>query len=492
MRAAARLLIAAISGLALAAAFPPVGWSWLILFGAFGLIGACWKATWPVAVGVGAVGGAVFFGLLVSWMTIVGLDAWFGVVLYLTFWFVLAAIGTSITSRLTFAPLWVTCVWVGEEVLRGQIPFGGFPWGRFAFATAGVGLEYAAAIGGAALVTGMVILLASSAVWAIEQAQRRTAVFAGLFLAIVVAVSALGFFLPGPSAARSQRVAVVQGSVPEYGMGAMDTRRRVFENHLQQTLRLSRETDVQVVIWPENAADIDPTTDQRTADELTVAARAIDAPILVGAVIVDPNDPAYRLNVGIVWGPNGPGQIYAKTHPVPFGEYIPFRSQLAGYTDRFDRIPSDFAAGTRPGNLDLAGVNVGDVICFEIAYDAVVRAVVTQGAQYLAVQTNNATYGATAQPAQQLAITRLAAIEHGRWIAVAATSGVSAFVDTKGNVRQQLTDNTAGSLVQDVPLLTGLTLADRVAPFLGWIITIIGVTAVIVGLIRRRRTPDLG
>ena len=107
-----------------------------------------------------------------------------------------------------------------------------------------------------------------------------------------------------------------------------------------------------------------------------------------------------------------------KRHPVPFGEYIPFRAELTGLISRLDQIPRDFYAGHRPGNLTVGPARVGDVICFEVAYDGLVRDVVRGGAQVLVVQTNNATYNGTGQPYQQMAMSRLRAVETGRDVLV--------------------------------------------------------------------------
>lgn len=492
-----RVSLGAISGLVASAAFAPLGWSWLILLGVTGVIAACWRATLLVAALVGGVSGAVFFGLLLSWMTIIGPDAWLGLVLVCAAWWVLAAIGTAIVSRLPFAPLWVACVWIAAETLRDRVPFGGFPWGRFGFATVGTGMEYAASLGGVPILTAIVACIAACIVWVLAEPSKTTGVTLATTLIVAALMCFIGYQTLPSTSQTSSTISVVQGSVPEYGMGAMDTRRRVLDNHIAQTLKLAKSeaqnaSRSAMVIWPENASDIDPLSDADAAQAITSTATAVDAPILVGAVITNPADARYRLNVGIVWTWQGPTQLYAKTHPVPFGEYIPFRSQLANLTDRFDRIPSDFAAGERPGNLNIAGVNVGDVICFEIAYDAVVRDVVTSGAQFIAVQTNNATYGATAQPEQQLAITRLRAIEHARWIAVAATSGVTAFIDPHGTVVQQLTDNVPGFLTQDVGLHSQLTIADRIGPAVEWAISVLAMFAVVVGLVFRRKERNVG
>ena len=85
---------------------------------------------------------------------------------------------------------------------------------------------------------------------------------------------------------------------------------------------------------------------------------------------------------------------------MPFGEYIPFRSVLTRYITRLRRIPEDFAPGDKPGLLDVGGVRIGDVICFEVAYDGIVRDVTAGDPRLLVVQTNNATYGHSGQPDQ--------------------------------------------------------------------------------------------
>jgi apolipoprotein N-acyltransferase len=183
--------------------------------------------------------------------------------------------------------------------------------------------------------------------------------------------------------------------------------------------------------------------------------------------------------------------MYVKTRPVPFGEYIPFREQLAGLIGRFDRIPRDFAAGPVPGNLDVAGVPLGLVICFEIAYAGVVDAVVDGGAQLLAVQTNNATYGGTAQPAQQLAITRMRALEFGRTVVVAATSGISAVITPDGIAVADLGEDEVGWMVEEVELDAALTGASRFGHLVEAVLVALAAAGLLAGIvIAARRRPD--
>jgi apolipoprotein N-acyltransferase len=182
--------------------------------------------------------------------------------------------------------------------------------------------------------------------------------------------------------------------------------------------------------------------------------------------------------------------MYVKTHPVPFGEYIPFRDFLAQHIGRFDRIPRDFLAGTEPGNLTIGGVAVGNVICFEIAYGDVVDAVIAGGARVITVQTNNATYGGTSQPDQQLAIARMRASEFGRSVVVAATSGISAVISPDRRVTQQLDEDQVGWLVADVPLRGQHTLASSIGHATEMLLAAIGLVSALAAaawsVLRRR------
>jgi apolipoprotein N-acyltransferase len=183
--------------------------------------------------------------------------------------------------------------------------------------------------------------------------------------------------------------------------------------------------------------------------------------------------------------------MYIKTHPVPFGEYIPFRGLIASLIGRFDRVPRDYLPGTEPGNLEIGGVAVGNVICFEIAYGDVVDAVVDGGARVVTVQTNNATYGGTSQPAQQLGIERMRAIEFGRSVLVAATSGISSIIDADGQASQRLDEGQTGWLVAEVPLRGELTMASRFGHAIEIVLCLVALGAITVGAswsrVRRRR-----
>jgi apolipoprotein N-acyltransferase len=194
-----------------------------------------------------------------------------------------------------------------------------------------------------------------------------------------------------------------------------------------------------------------------------------------------------RQNIGVVWDPvDGPGQRYVKRHAVPFGEYIPLRGVLAPFIDRLDQIAQDQASGSTPGILHMAGVRVGDVICFEVAYDGLVRDVVTAGAQLVVVQTNNATYLDTGQLEQQWDISRLQAIQTGRVVAVAATNGISGFAAPDGRALAQAQPGTRALLVRRVALYEQTSLGVRLGEPLEGLLALLGLGAAVIGGVRRR------
>jgi apolipoprotein N-acyltransferase len=222
------------------------------------------------------------------------------------------------------------------------------------------------------------------------------------------------------------------------------------------------------------------------------AVAAVGVPVVVGAVLDGP-DSRHVQNAAIVWTPAGPGERYVKRHLVPFGEYLPFRSLLTRVAGRFSMIGKDFAPGTRPGVLTAAGVRFADVICFEVADDGVVRDAVNGGGRLLVVQTNNATYehrgdnGRGGETAQQLQMSRLRAVEHGRAVVVVATSGVSAVIDPAGRVEQRSGVFTPAVLVADVPLRDARTPADTLGPWPERVAAVLGALALVFAAVRRRR-----
>ena len=459
-----RLTAALVSGLALYLAFPPVD-LWWAAPPAVGLLSlACRGTTVRRGLLLGLVHGLATFLPLVEWTaTIAGPGALVALALLQAFFLALLGGALAATARTPSWPLWAAVLWVLQEALRSRLPFGGFPWGRLAFSQGDSPLTPLAALGGAPLVSLVVALTGAGLAWAVVTRRRI-----GPAVALGTVAAALGSaaLVPLPTDGNPVQVALIQGNVPRLGLDFNSQRAAVLNNHagltreLAADVRAGRAPRPDLVIWPENASDLDPFTDPGAFATIDAAVRDVGVPVLVGAVLQGPGDKVS--NAGIVWDPEtGPGQRYVKRHPVPFGEYIPLRSLVRRVTDKVDLVPRDFAAGDKVGVLDVAGVRLGDVICFEVAYDDLVRDVVTEGGRLIVVQTNNATFGRSGQSEQQLAMGRLRAVEHGRAVLVAATSGISAVIAPDGSLQQSAPVFTREVLSAKVPTRTGTTLATR-------------------------------
>ena len=496
------------AGLAMLFAFPPYGQWWLAPVGVALLAAAVHRRRLRAGFGLGALAGLTLFAPLLAWTNLhTGWVPWVLLFLlqagYVGLLGAAAAYASPLVDRFRWMwPLVTGVLWVAQEALRDRTPFGGFPWGRVAFSQGDSPLLRFAVLGGAPLVTFLVAVAGGLLVAAAWRSWRvRAAALRGGGLALgAVALVAAGLLVPlgSPSGGGDPvTVAIVQGNVPRLGLDFNAQRRQVLNNHVNATVALAGrvaagEVDQpDLVIWPENSSDVDPTLDPQAAAAISRAADTIKAPILVGAVFRGPGERQVR-NVGVVWQP-GTGidldQVYVKRHPVPFAEYVPLRGIARAVSKEVDRIRSDFVGGAVPGVLQMGPVKIGDVICFEVAYDEIVRDTVTGGAGLLVVQTNNATFD-VAEAEQQLAMVRLRAVEHGRESLMASTVGVSAFVGIDGSVSHATDFNTPAVEVSRMRPRETRTLATQLGIWPEVMLVGFAVAALVgAGFVRRSRWP---
>ncbi|WP_435873093.1 apolipoprotein N-acyltransferase [Micromonospora arborensis] len=522
LRFAAPLAVAA--GLALLVAFPPYGVWPLAPVGVAMLAAAAHRRRLRAGAGLGFLTGVALFGPLLAWTNLhTGYLPWVLLSLLQAGYLALLGAATAWVSPLADRVRWAWPVltgllWVGQEALRDRTPFGGFPWGRLAFSQDTSPLLRLAALGGAPLVTFAVALVGGllvTAVWRGWAAARRTPQDAvsrasgppgdtpvrrwapvAVPALVAVALTAGSLLVPVATAGSGATVtvAIVQGNVPRLGLDFNAQRQAVLNNHVDATIELAgrvaagQERQPDLVVWPENSSDIDPLRNPAAGARISQAADTVHAPILVGAVLLGPG-PGQVRNAGILWRPGAGAdmsQLYTKRHPVPFAEYVPLRDVARMVSKQVDLIRSDFVPGSTPGVVRAGAAVLGDVICFEVAYDDIVRDTVIGGAQLLVVQTNNATFD-VAEARQQMAMVRLRAVEHGRPALMASTVGVSGFVAPDGRVSDATGFNTREVVVRQLRLDDGRTLATR----LGWwpevTLAALAVAALVGAAVLRRR-----
>ncbi len=496
------------AGLALCVSFPPFGW-WYAAILAFALLG--WVLTRPSTTAVGGLGYGLLFGLvfylpLLPWISgLVGAVPWLALSLVEALYPAVFALLAVLVRRLPGWPLWFAGLWSTLEWLKSTVPFGGFPWGVVGFSQTESPMLPLAYIGGAPLVSFAVALFGFSVSamvleiagwWRRDAATRAAAppavVVPGLCICLVLLMTALAW----PHVRKSGvgagddppvTVAAVQGNVPRLGLEFNAQRRAVLDNHVRETLRLAedvragRAPQPMLVIWPENSSDIDPLANADAWQEISIAAAAIDAPILVGGVVAAPGyswDNPVSTNSVIVWNPGtGPADRHDKQIIQPFGEYLPWRSffsRLSPYAER----AGYFIPGQGGGVIRAAGVPVGVTTCWEVIFDRASRESVRNGAQLLAVPTNNATFD-EAMSEQQLTFARLRAVEHDRYVVVAGTTGISAVIAPDGRELARTRFFEPAYLDQQIRLKTALTPATRFGPIVEAVLVAVGVAGLL-------------
>ena len=458
---AMRLAASIAAGVLTCVSFPPFDW-WLSVFVAFGLL--AWVMHHPSTTRAGGFGYGFLFGLafyvpLLPWISgFVGALPWLALSAMEALFPAVFGLLAVVVRRLPGWPVWFACLWVLAEWLKTTVPFGGFPWGVVGYTQDNGPLLVIAHFGGVPLVSFAVALVGFGLGAIAMEAVRwwRTGHHSphglppavgvpGVSIALVLVTVTLATPYvrqagAGAGADATTTVAAVQGNVPRLGLEFNAQRRAVLDNHVRETLRLAddvragRAPQPAVVIWPENSSDIDPIVNRDAADQIAIAADAIHAPILVGAVVsapgYTPEDPQ-ATNTVIVWdGASGPGERHDKKIVQPFGEYLPWRSffrLLSSFADR----AGYFVPGDGNGVVHAAGIPIGVTTCWEVIFDRAARESVLNGAQFIAVPTNNATFDES-MSAQQLAFARLRAVEHDRYVVVAGTTGISAVIGPDG------------------------------------------------------------
>jgi apolipoprotein N-acyltransferase len=511
-----RLGITVSAGLLLWASFAPLNWWWTAI-AAFAQF--AWVLTNPAMTLLGGAGHGLVFGLafylpLVRWAgAFAGPLAWLGLALLVAAFTPFFGVAAVAVRSLPGWPVWFATLWPVSEWLRSWVPFGGVPWGGVATGQTHGPLLPLVRLGGTPLLSAAVVLAGCSltAIVAALAVRRRpdaetdssdtgaprTPVLAGVCLGALVAVAAVAWPLARHAATAdgpSVTVAAVQGNVPRMGHDFNSQRRAVLDYHVRETIRLAEDVEAgaaprpSFVVWPENSSDIDPLLNWDAGRQIGVAAKAIGAPILVGSLLTIPGTdadwPGYT-NTVIVWDPEtGPGERHNKQFVQPFGEYLPLPGLFTHLTPH-GRGYGHIDAGQSTGVVHAAGVAVGVGTCWEVTFDQALRQSVNNGAQMLVVPANNATFGKLMSE-QELAFSKVRAVELDRFVVVASTTGISAVIAPDGRELARTGYFTPAYLDTSVGLKTHLTPAARWGAQVQWILIFLGAAAVFAATAGRR------
>jgi apolipoprotein N-acyltransferase len=429
------VLLSALSGLLLSAAFEPLALWWLA---PIALAIEMFALTRSERKYLSVLTFALTFNLvLLHWTSIyVGSVPWIILAIGLSiFYLPLAAVKRL---GISFFPL----IFISLEEIRNRFPFQGFGWARIAYSQADAPYAKIAAHGGAVALSAITALIA---LFLFALTQKR--------LRILILLPLLLIFQPmHVNTNQSTNALLIQGSVPELGLDFNSRATEVFYNHVKETKKaLQDNRKVDFILWPENSVDVDPFRNPEVFDTLN----SYKQPLIVGAIVGKGEE---VLNTSILWTKDAQ-IVYVKQHLTPFGEYIPLRS-LAGKISPLVNDVRDFSPGNESVVFKIGAAKIAPVICYELLDDQILQQA-AKSSNLLTVQTNSATFGDSAESAQQLQITRIRAIEHSRNVLSVSTTGYSAIIDYNGKVLQKSNMGTAQHLYATVGLITSTSPRDR-------------------------------
>jgi len=332
------------------------------------------------------------------------------------------------------------------EEIRSVFPFGGFGWTRIAFSQ----VESPAA---AILPYGGVLALSAlTLVFAALISRFRLGSLVKLLLIII----GLALIPANPQGSGSVKLLAIQGNTPSVGLDFNSRAQAVFNLHRDATDKYAIGS-YDAIVWPENAIDIDPDLYPNVAAEIEKLTRDKKVPLIAGVVLKRDGSP---VNASVLYNSDsGAVSTYEKRGLTPFGEYMPLRG-LAEFISPFAASVEDFKPGSELVTHEVASAAIGPIICYEIINDRLVRQM-SLSSDAVIVQTNSATFAGTAESRQQLAITRIRALETSRSILSVSTIGISAFIDINGRVTQATSENIQTALTGDLILNDHLTFANR-------------------------------
>lgn len=429
-------------------AFPPFGPGLLIVPGVTLFLVALRRGETPRGgLVVGTVYGLVFFGGVMWWLAELELLALILVPVQAAF---LAMYGWWLPRYNRRPPgSWLALAvggWAVMELIRYRFPVGGLEWGAAGYALSDNLLtRQPAAVIGTSGLTILVVLVAALLAQAFARQTGWASLWGSLMVMLIVAGSYSWLMLQGVTDVGAP-VSIVQGSTPcPFEHCPPDERLHTYEQHLELTRTLEPGT-AGLVVWPEGstgATNADPVNNEEIGEAISEEARRLASRFVVGGDRVVSDTEWINANVYF----NAEGDIvgeYRKQHPVPFGEYIPWRP-LFDWIPALDRVPRDMIRGDGPVLMN----EVGSVISFEGGFSRYAFDVRRAGAEVIIVNTNEASYGETAPTADQfIGMTRMRAIELGVPVIHAAVTGKSTVIDIDGTIGE-VTNLGESTVLQD-------------------------------------------
>lgn len=379
------------------------------------------------------------------------------------------------------------------EALRWRWPFGGVPLATLPMTQVSGPLAPVVRTLGPLLLVALTVAIGGALSALARREWRGPAIVGG----IVAACCAWAAIAPSGFVLRTIDVALVQGGGPQRTRADITENPIVLQRHVEATE--SVEGNVDLLLWPENVVNPEPLPPDDEPRDLQLLyedeARATVERIAreVGAAVFLPGwfthlDDRHNDNFTEAVAADGTVlDVYHKVRTVPFGEYVPLRELVEPFAG--DALPQrEVLPGTGPAVLDTPLGRVGISISWEIFFAGRARDAVRHGGQILVNPTNGSSYWLTIVQTQQIASSRLRALETGRWVLQAAPTGFSAIVTPSGRVIDRTAVSEQAVVQGSAELRGGKTIAVRVGD---WPMLVIALASIAGGhALRRRATPS--
>jgi apolipoprotein N-acyltransferase len=429
------------------------------------------------AFGLGLASGIVYFGGTLYWTpdvlrTFGGISLPLAVaagvllVAYLAlFPAFVAVVVARVCARLGPAGVLVTpAVWVAAELARRWI-LGGFPWVLLGSSQAGVTpIVQTASLAGVYGLSALVAFVSSALALAAAGRGRGRWVAPASAAVLVTGLAAWGAWRVAEGSltrdGRPLRVALVQGNVLQNEKWDKARAAAILARYVAMT-RAGAAQGASLVIWPESSTPFMFEHDAAGRNAISALARDLGVALLFGSDQYEPGTPPRFYNSAFLLGPDGrTAAVYRKMHLVPFGEFVPLKRLLFFVTPLVESI-SDFSPGEEHVVMALGDHRLSTAICYEVVYPDLVAAFVRRGSQLLTTITNDAWYGHSSAPHQHFWQATLRAVEHGRYLARSANTGISGIVDPYGRVVVQTPIFEPAVVTGEIRYLDGRTLYAR-------------------------------
>jgi apolipoprotein N-acyltransferase len=448
-------VVAAFAGVLFAFSFEPIGLWFLAPISYAIFLRICQK-------GVNLYRSAFLFGFISSAITLWWAGKYVGLIplallalLHGLFYLPLGLLGRYTTNVLWFIPALLAI-----EELRSIFPFSGFSWMRISFSQADAPYASVISIGGALLLSAWVLTISTMV------AKFRKNLAFPLLLVVLLPL------LLNNSYSSQAKVSFIgiQGNTPSVGLTFNDRAEAVFNLHLAETRKVAAEV-ADVIIWPENAIDVDPFVNTRVEASLESLTTSLKTPLITGAIT---RQSGQLENVSLMYDESGEVvSYYSKQYLTPFGEYMPLRPLARMVSPYVDDVV-DFKVGDRVENHVVSGLTLAPVICYELLSDSLVQNA-AKNSDALVVQTNSATFANTSESTQQLNITRLRALENAREIVSVSTIGISAHIGINGEIISRTEENISAQLTGDLRSNSVQTLASNLGGLAPGLVLIISI-----------------